>query len=1482
MRLIAKDAKQRHRGNSKDRLRPYLWGAAALTFGIISMPAQAAPEARTTLQGHFAPAMLTAQVVGPLAGDQPVSLLLTLPLRNQAALQDLLRGLYDPKDPRYGKYLTSAEFTERFAPTQADYDAVANFARQQGFKVTGTHANRTVLDVSGLAAVAQKTFGVKLIRLQGMDGRIFRAPDREPSVPESMGKIISSVQGLDDSIRLHTNIHPVLPGLTPGMLSPFVSGTGPGGNFSPADTKKAYSLNTVSQTGSGQVLGVFELDGYLASDITNYTNQFGLPAVTLQNVLVDGGPGALGGGQAEVTLDIDLLIAMAPNASKIVVYEAPNGSGILDCYTRIATDNLAKSISTSWGTAEANQSTSFRNAENTQFQQMAAQGQSMFAASGDSGAYDNGSTLSVDDPASQPWMTAVGGTDLSVNGAGGTYNSESAWGFAGDTRGSAKGAGSGGGSSTYWSIPSYQVGVGSGSSLASTTKRNVPDVSIYGDYDSGGYAINLNGSWAGYNGTSAAAPLWAGFAGLVNQARAAAGYSTIGFINTPIYQIGQGSHYATDFHDVNNGTTNLFFPAVTGYDLATGWGSPIGSALLADLTAPVSAPTNLAATAGNASVSLSWTASTNAISYSLYRSTTSGGEGATPIASGISGTTFNNTGLTNGTTYYYKVAAVSAGFSSAQSTEASATPVATAPIPADVTATAGVGSVSVNWTASTGATSYNVYRSTTSGGEGTTPLATGVTAIPYLDSSVSNGTKYYYKVAAVNAGGTSAQSSEASATPLAAAAVPTGLTATAGNAQVSLAWNSSVGASTYNVYRGTAAGAEGASPIVTGLASPAYVDSTVTNGTTYYYKVAAVNAVSTSAQSTEAVATPLGTPLAPAGLTATPGNTQATLNWSTSAMAATYNVYRGTTAGGENATPIATGITGTTYVNTGLTNGTTYYYKVAAVNSQGTSPLSTEASAKPAVPVAAPATLTATPSISKVILGWSAVSGATSYNVYRSTTSGGEGTTPLKTGIGGTSYSDTTTVNGTTYYYTVAAVSAAGTSPQSVEASATPQTPPTYPHGLTATAGDGQIILAWTASAGATSYNVLRSTTSGGEGTTPIATGITGTSYVNTGLTNGTAYYYKMTATGPTGTSTASAEVHATPYTLVLPATSAALSGTSGNSPWYVSAVQVTLTATAGTFPITHTYYTIDGGAQTTYTTPFTITDGSHTVVYWSADNAGNSEATHTQAIQVDTVAPATRGSVTGTTVTLTPSDSTSGVASTLYTIDGGAAQTYASPFSITAYGSHTVTYYSVDAAGNTETSQTLTVTNNYPAPAITSSLPASGTAGGPAFTFKINGSGFTSGTTVMFGSFAVTPSAQTATLLTMTIPAADITTAGVVTVTVSNPAPGGGSATTTFTVNPPTLLLTSFSPTSVAGGVSTTGRVQLTAAAPAGGLVINISSSDSTVMTLPSSTVTVPAGAVVKTFTVTTHAVASTQSPVLTATYGTVTKTATLTVTGP
>jgi cellulose 1,4-beta-cellobiosidase len=201
---------------------------------------------------------------------------------------------------------------------------------------------------------------------------------------------------------------------------------------------------------------------------------------------------------------------------------------------------------------------------------------------------------------------------------------------------------------------------------------------------------------------------------------------------------------------------------------------------LAVTMGPPLPPTGLAATPGNAQVTLSWSASTGATSYNVYRSTKSGGEGSTAYATGITSPTYTNTGLTNGTKYYYAVAAVNAGGTSAQSTEVSATPIAPPAAPTGLTAKAGNAQVVLSWTASSGGTSYNVYRATTSRGEGTTALVTGITATTYTNTGLTNGTKYYYTVAAVNAGGTSAQSSEVSATPQ---AVPT-LTSIAPNTGV--------------------------------------------------------------------------------------------------------------------------------------------------------------------------------------------------------------------------------------------------------------------------------------------------------------------------------------------------------------------------------------------------------------------------------------------------------------------------------------------------------------------------------------------------------------------------------------------------------------------------------------------------------------------------------------------------------------------------
>lgn len=180
-------------------------------------------------------------------------------------------------------------------------------------------------------------------------------------------------------------------------------------------------------------------------------------------------------------------------------------------------------------------------------------------------------------------------------------------------------------------------------------------------------------------------------------------------------------------------------------------------------------------------------------------------------------------------------------------------------------------------------------------------------------------------------------------------AAPTGLTPTAGNSQVSLVWNSSAGATSYNVYRGTSPSGESAVPIANGLATAAYTDSGLTNNSTYYYKVAAVNTSGTSSFSTEANATPVGSgpPAVPANFAAYAGNAQVTLSWSASAGATSYNLYRSTLTNEEGNTPVATGITSTTYVDLDLLNGPTDYYKLAAVNSSGTSGFSSEASATP-------------------------------------------------------------------------------------------------------------------------------------------------------------------------------------------------------------------------------------------------------------------------------------------------------------------------------------------------------------------------------------------------------------------------------------------------------------------------------------------------------------------------------------------------------
>jgi hypothetical protein len=357
-------------------------------------------------------------------------------------------------------------------------------------------------------------------------------------------------------------------------------GSGPNGEFWGWDFWDAYG---VQGTPLNQILGLLEFDGYTNSDISLYerygTNvgQENFPIVPLVNVLIGGFDGTpTTHGQTEVTLDIDMAIAMSGGwLSEIIVYEAPTNGPWLAILSRMADDNLAEQMSCSWGSDARYDPTD--GEANVIFRQMAAQGQSMFISSGDTDATIPGVPFYF--PEDTPYVTLVGGTELTTTGPQGSYGSESVWNWNNNT-------GSDGGLSTTYLIPSWQSGVSMSANKGSPTKRNVPDVALTAD----NVFIYLNGAPDGVAGTSIAAPLWAGLTSIVNYQARVSGGPPVGFLNPALYEtVGEiSTKYARDFHDITTGNNYLtnestYFPAVPGYDLATGWGTPVGTNIINDL-----------------------------------------------------------------------------------------------------------------------------------------------------------------------------------------------------------------------------------------------------------------------------------------------------------------------------------------------------------------------------------------------------------------------------------------------------------------------------------------------------------------------------------------------------------------------------------------------------------------------------------------------------------------------------------------------------------------------------------------------------------------------------------------------------------------------------------------------------------------------------------------------------------------------------------
>ena len=574
------------------------------------------------LSGYFTAPIMAAAVAGPVPRAEIISLAIGLPAPDRDALRKAVHDVADPANPAFRKYMTPSQFAAVHGASAADYQSVVDWVKTHGLTVVKTYPNRLLVDVSGTAQQIEEALFVGLKQRLRPDGSLFYALDRDPSI--NLGVKLLWISGLENRVIA-----------TPGVGT---GGAGPGGAFNSSDLRKAYASCT-TLTGAGQTVGLFELDGFTARDVTAYECQFGgatcnaagIPTSAVPNAtttLLDKAAGtpATVNGSFEAALDIEMVIGVAPGLAQVVVFEAPNNGNAAfhnDILTSMSTTlPLINQISSSWF---------FSTDANTQqaLYELALQGQTFLQAAGDQGS----SSWSTDpgDIRDLDAVTVVGGTTLNLTGSPTAYGSETPWNAA------AEGAG-GGGIAANVAIPAYQSGIDMTKNGGSTTKRNLPEVAAVAS-NLGVVSTNpTTGTQTTGNaiGTSAAAPIWAGLIAIANQQSTTTptGAGRVGNANAFLYSIGKNATaYAASFNDITAGgnggsctgfsgtssgvcsvpvfnpvtktTTNQntwtpnasSFSAVAGYDLATGWGTP-KCALLNELatgatTATTSSPVKI-------------------------------------------------------------------------------------------------------------------------------------------------------------------------------------------------------------------------------------------------------------------------------------------------------------------------------------------------------------------------------------------------------------------------------------------------------------------------------------------------------------------------------------------------------------------------------------------------------------------------------------------------------------------------------------------------------------------------------------------------------------------------------------------------------------------------------------------------------------------------------------------------------------------------
>jgi subtilase family serine protease len=630
--------------------------------------ATAAPRAGAAAQPQKLVRIGSAPVLPPgtqpLAGAASVQKLrvtVALTPRNVKALAAYADEVEDPSSTDYRQYLTPRQFAGRFAPSTRTIAVVEQALRRVGLTPEDLRANHLSLDVVADAGTLERAFHLELAHVRLPNRRTALVNLEAPALPAAVASDVQAIVGLDGLQTMRTSLerpgakraslnprsatpttHAKKRNQTPVACAAAASAASEQEAYTAPQIAAAYSfdgLYAAGDEGAGVSIGVYELEPDSPDDISAFQDCYGT-TTPVSYTQVDGGAGT-GAGSGEAAFDIEQIIGLAPKAN-IVVYRGPNsnsdspGSGPYDIFATMISQDTVSIIANSWGECEAEEGVTDARAENTLFEEAAIQGQSVLSAAGDDGSEDcdgataNGSsTLAVDDPGSQPFVTDVGGTSMTAVGppptevtwdAGG--GSLAAFGFAGGS-----GAG-GGGISSVWTMPGYQsaapaalnvVNADSSSTSCgsgSADCREVPDVSADAD-PAHGYLIYYNGDhseqgepsgWQATGGTSGAAPLWAAVLAEAN-ADSACDATPIGFANPALYRAAALSQ-GTYFNDVTSGDndfTGAFggtrYPASAGYDMATGLGTPKVTALateLCDESLRLTAPASLQSFVGAA------------------------------------------------------------------------------------------------------------------------------------------------------------------------------------------------------------------------------------------------------------------------------------------------------------------------------------------------------------------------------------------------------------------------------------------------------------------------------------------------------------------------------------------------------------------------------------------------------------------------------------------------------------------------------------------------------------------------------------------------------------------------------------------------------------------------------------------------------------------------------------------------------------------